>query len=156
LPNTVIVRVEGIQELWDALNIIDRAMRGRMIRNAVKMACKPLRDVMATMAPMDTRSLRDSIAFKVWFKDGIAVGLVGPSKRGKGMRLRNGEMISPTRYAHFLEFGTSKMAARPFMRPAFDVTRGYMEHAMVDSLWQDLWALARNAEQYKVLAQHYA
>jgi HK97 gp10 family phage protein len=23
-------------------------------------------------------------------------------------------------YAHFVEFGTSKMAARPFMRPAFE------------------------------------
>ena len=33
-------------------------------------------------------------------------------------------------YGAFVEFGTSKMAARPFMRPAFETRRDYAIEAM--------------------------
>ena len=42
----------------------------------------------------------------------------------KGLRLQNPNIKLPTRYAHFIEWGTSKMAPKPFMRPAWDTAGG--------------------------------
>lgn len=46
----------------------------------------------------------------------------------KGKKYRNqgkkGNLSQDAWYARFVEFGTSKMAARPFMRPAFEAKKG--------------------------------
>ncbi|HLR91835.1 MAG TPA: HK97-gp10 family putative phage morphogenesis protein [Atopostipes sp.] len=41
-------------------------------------------------------------------------------------------------YGFFLEMGTSKMRAQPFMGPAFNRSKGQIERAMADSLRQVL------------------
>lgn len=48
---------------------------------------------------------------------------VGPMKRG-------GTPSTDPFYWRFVEFGTSKMAARPFLRPAFDAKRNEIIEAM--------------------------
>lgn len=37
-------------------------------------------------------------------------------------------------YAHFVEYGTSRMAAKPFMRPAFDQNKGRAVDAIKDRI----------------------
>lgn len=37
-------------------------------------------------------------------------------------------------YGYMLEYGTSKMAAQPFMGPAFNQSKGKMQQAMADSI----------------------
>lgn len=41
-------------------------------------------------------------------------------RKGKSKPIK----ASPSRYAHFIEFGTEKMPAEPFMRPALDTQGG--------------------------------
>jgi HK97 gp10 family phage protein len=41
-------------------------------------------------------------------------------------------------YASYVEFGTSKMAAQPFLRPAFDEAEAAALSAIVDSVTKNL------------------
>lgn len=41
-------------------------------------------------------------------------------------------------YARFLEFGTSKMAARPFLRPAYDAAQAKAAKAVSDRMTQEV------------------
>jgi HK97 gp10 family phage protein len=50
-------------------------------------------------------------------------------------------------YWWFLEFGTSKLAARPFLRPAFDTTKDAQLAAMRKRMKAGLAAAARKIEQ---------
>lgn len=51
---------------------------------------------------------------------------IGPSQQGPAFR------------AHFLEFGTSKMSAQPFMRPAFEVSKSKIEQIMAEEIRKGL------------------
>ena len=59
-------------------------------------------------APVDTGRLRASITEELARDDGGLVERIG----------------SDVSYAAFQEFGTSKMAARPYLRPALDAVQG--------------------------------
>ena len=60
------------------------------------------------LAPVDTGRLRSSIAMEIGTDNGDVVVRVGTN----------------VHYAPYLEFGTRRMTARPFMRPALDAIRG--------------------------------
>lgn len=42
-------------------------------------------------------------------------------------------------YAHMVEFGTARQAARPFLRPAFDTRRQAAQAVMADRIWEAVW-----------------
>lgn len=88
-----------------------------------------------------TRALYNSIEFSMNYNNGrgrvgvttgsttglfaAGTGVAGELKRRtiKGIVIGSGasaRLIKPSRYAHFLEFGTHKMPAEPFMIPAAD------------------------------------
>lgn len=50
-------------------------------------------------------------------------------------------------YAHFVEFGTSKMSARPFMRPAFEAKKVAAVSAIKDYLQQRIPAEVEKARR---------
>jgi HK97 gp10 family phage protein len=64
--------------------------------------------------PVDTGFLRDS-AFMQISEDDVEIGFEAP-------------------YASYVEFGTYKMAAQPFLRPAFDEMEDEALSAIVDSV----------------------
>ena len=61
----------------------------------------------ASLSPVDTGLLRKSITHRVIDRKGFPVGQVGTN----------------VEYAPFQEFGTSKMAAQPFLMPALNKSR---------------------------------
>jgi HK97 gp10 family phage protein len=67
-------------------------------------------------APVDTGSLRDS----------VRVERGGEGKQWRQVRVRAGGYITNpetgklVNYSNFVEFGTSRMGAQPFMRPAWE------------------------------------
>jgi HK97 gp10 family phage protein len=48
-------------------------------------------------------------------------------------------------YGRFLEFGTAKMAARPFLRPAFDARSGEALGIFMDRLRENIERARRRA-----------
>lgn len=86
------------------------------------------------LAPVDKGQLRGSIMWKGTKKSG---GLTDGSKLT--VRPKSGYIVgSATEHAVYQEFGTRKMSAQPFLRPAIDIiTRGVtaskaMAKAMLD------------------------
>lgn len=66
--------------------------------------------------------LRNTISHKVFVKDGEATGIV----------------YAPMEYAIHQEFGTSKMKARPFLRPALRKNKAQIKKALIDALQKKL------------------
>lgn len=86
---------------------------------ALKKAAKPLRDRIEIAAPEVTGEFVKTLAvrktkFKNFGEHQVIVGF----KKG-----RDGNGPLKGFIAHFHEFGTSKMPAKPFMRPADEYTR---------------------------------
>lgn len=64
--------------------------------------------------PVDTGRLRASINSRVETENNDIVGIVG----------------TVVEYAPFVEFGTSKMSAKPFLFPALEMKKGEVEEAL--------------------------
>jgi len=101
------IDVDGIDDVLREFDRFDRESRENL-RKAVRRNANALRKAIRGRAPVDTGNLRNSIRAK-YEKDGFGAD-VGPT-RPKGS------------HAHLLEFGTVKMAAKPFITPAAEEQR---------------------------------
>jgi len=81
---------------------------------ALQIAAQIVLDVAQSLCPVDTGNLRDSAYMKASGND-VEFGF---------------EAI----YASYVEFGTYKMEAQPYLRPAIDGTMGEVEQALADYL----------------------
>lgn len=71
---------------------------------------------------------------------GVLAGNIETTRAGK-LRVR---VTSKAGYSSALEFGTSKMAARPFMRPARDKMRPQIEKLLADAVTKQVKASKRS------------
>ena len=83
------------------------------------------------LAPVDTGNLKGSLS---WTVGGEAGGLTSPATADQGVRTTSetdtAYLGSNILYAIFQEYGTSKMAAQPFLIPAFDARKKYTPEIM--------------------------
>lgn len=82
-----------------------RAAAARIAEREAALRANNIRNDAVAAAPVDTGRLRQSI---------------GLQKRGEG-HYRVGTNVE---YAPYVEYGTRRMAAQPFMRPALERNRG--------------------------------
>lgn len=125
-------QVKGLEALSQRVELLKRDIAYKGGRFALRKAAQMLRDEAKEnalrMDDSDTgRSIADNIAerwngrlFKrtgdLGFRVGVLKGAVLP-KKGEKPDFSTG---APTPHWRLLEFGTEKMAARPFMRPAIE------------------------------------
>ena len=126
-----VVRIEGLDELKRKLAEVPKAMRKRVLRNALAAGAREVRDVAKRNAPVMTlgTSLKAPYRKPGTVKQAIRVrtskadrraGDVGvfvnvrPAKSGQ----RGAKNPNDPFYWRFLEFGTRKMPARPFLQRA--------------------------------------
>jgi len=126
-----VVRIEGLDELKRKLAEVPKAMRKRVLRNALAAGAREVRDVAKRNAPVMTlgTSLKAPYRKPGTVKQAIRVrtskadrraGDVGvfvnvrPAKSGQ----RGAKTPNDPFYWRFLEFGTKKMPARPFLQRA--------------------------------------
>jgi HK97 gp10 family phage protein len=86
-----------------------KAADGSRVRYRVRVVAK----TETSWTARNPGTLRDSIYTKVRWKNGVCLGFVKA-----GFDRKRGEGDPNAFYAPFVEYGTKKMAARPFMRPA--------------------------------------
>lgn len=90
-----------------------------MLNEAVVKAAKPFEDYAVGAAPVDSGGLARSITIRRMRRaeDGAYASVrIGPAW---SVHAKQGVV----EYGRFHEYGTSKMAAHPFLRPAFDAGR---------------------------------
>lgn len=129
------IRIEGDERLLRQLRALDARTRGRILASIVEAAAKPITVVAQQKAPRAAvhrtgdkrppKPLADSIRYEMLKKGAnVATAGVGPTK--------------DVWYAHFNEFGTVKMAAQPFLRPAYDEKRASTVEQMRRGLRQQI------------------
>jgi HK97 gp10 family phage protein len=121
MSDTFDFEVKGFDEVQEALKSMPGALARKILRNALIPAAKLWRDEMAQRAP---RLINVKTA-----TNPKQVRIPGDLARHIGMQvsvnsdLQGTVKVGPTKrvfWASFLEFGTSKMRAQPFIRPTFE------------------------------------
>lgn len=146
------MEVQGLRELQISLRALPPKVQGRAARGALMAGAKLIRD-RARMTHTwrdDTGFLRENIIMfsarkgDHGYADQVLVGVrkrrvKRPSKAGaaalarKRQRSRGKKVVAPY-YWRFLEFGTSRMPARPFLRPAFESEKANAVRAITERL----------------------
>lgn len=85
-----------------------------LARAAVQKSSADIKRDGKLFAPVDTGFLRNSITYETQVSDAAAEGEIGPTAS----------------YGAYVEFGTSRMAPRAYMGPAFDRHAGEFEQAI--------------------------
>lgn len=112
-----------------AISNMARTLDGKGLENAVQAAGNVILKEVESRAPVRTGALKASIRNLGYRKTGQARSVISVSNSKKyGLR----------HYAVFLEFGTSNMASKPFMRPAFDVAEPQALEAFTRALNTEL------------------
>ncbi len=128
-------KLKGVAELQDQLTeILGVELGVKALAVAARKAFAPVLETAKSLVPVDSGALRDSLKLTVKKNGGgdtvIMVGLKisGPA-RPKGIdaiaakyagHFGGGEGLKPARRWHWIELGTAKRSAHPFLRPALD------------------------------------
>lgn len=124
------ISLEGIDAIIERLNTIN-ANINKLTNSALKQGAIPvLADAKSTSSFHDrSGTLREGLKIStVKTSNGIKFILVGIDKSDN----------SKIFYGKFLEFGTSKMPARPFLSPAFESNKAYVNEIIKRTLKEGL------------------
>lgn len=136
------IQVSGLRELGQKMHGLGDKVAKQLARRATGKAANVIKKAaiqkVVTNPSIETGSLRDAIIAKKLGKSEsrdtsahiVAVRIRGSRRKSKGKARK--QATAP--YAPLVEFGTVKMQAEPFMRPAFDNNKQRALDVMVDTL----------------------
>lgn len=132
------VKIEGLEALKDALRELPERVARNALRAAVSAGAAEIRNEARNLAPVDTGEMKRDIQIKRERDDrGVLSARYSVFVRsGKKSRLvgKGRNVGKDSFYWRFVEFGTAKMAAHPFMRPAFEHKKEVAVQAIQDKL----------------------
>ena len=141
------IKIEGLKELSDVMGQLPGTVAKRVLANAVRRSALMIKERAAELAP---EAVADTVTGKLKhlkgsLKRSISIAAVrqGPPAterkfavyaQSSGRRGSKVESNGPKDgwYAHFVEFGTVKMAKQPFMRPAFEELKLAAKDKMIE------------------------
>lgn len=115
----VSVELHGFEELAKKLAEFSDSVAKRLAKSAMKRAMRPVLETAKSLCPVSEDGshgkppgyLRDSLT--------VATGS-GKGKITARVQSRKGAFVPGEYYGGYIEYGTHKMAARPFLRPSLD------------------------------------
>lgn len=150
-----LVKITGLNETVAALKRLPTELSGKNggpVRSALFQSAKLMRDSAVQHAPADTGNLKQNI---IAVRDrnprasGVSERYIVTVRRGK----RQGRSVFSSQrrqsrgayYAHFVEFGTEKQEAQPFLRPAFEENKNPAVTVFADTFRKRVAAATRKA-----------
>lgn len=124
------IELEGVDEILNRLQQIGNNI-SRLENKALKNAAQPVLDDAKSSNSFNDRSgnLRKGLKISnIKNKEGVKYVLVGVDKSDN----------SKIYYGKFLEFGTSKMSAKPFMQPAYEKNKDNIQKTIAETLKEGL------------------
>jgi HK97 gp10 family phage protein len=118
MADSVTMEISGLKELADKMRAMGPDINRKVLRSAVGAAAGLVRDQAKATNPDDT-GRTDRALYAKFIKEKSAdhqVTYYVGVRSGKGERKKNRDAW----YWRLVEFGTAKLPARPFMRPAFE------------------------------------
>ena len=153
-----LVKVEGLTELAKALRELPDRVAKNGLRVSVYAGAKVIRDEARLRAPKATESLGPNQPPPGTLKRSVIMKHIPELssltrqtffvtvRHGKKYRKqgKKGNLSQDAWYWRFVEFGTRKMRARPFLRPALEAKRRDAVQAMKERLAERLELEAKN------------
>jgi HK97 gp10 family phage protein len=139
---TLGLSVTGGEALAKQLRKLAVSVRKKALLGVLKTAAVPIQGRAAELAPLDPVGevhLKESIAVSVANQIGTQAG----GQWAASDEFQAAVAIGPTRkafYGLYLEYGTVKMGAKPFLRPAFDYGTDRTLTLIREGLWELLEA----------------
>jgi HK97 gp10 family phage protein len=144
----VTVKVAGLATLGDALRSMGADMLLKTARRMTNAGAQVVKKRAIAKAPQSAQvhqlgRRKDQVVNPGNLKRNIVVRRIRPRTPGRedytvGVRHGSGKAPRDAFYWRFIEFGTVKMGARPFLRPAFDGGKGEAVEAMADRGRRDI------------------
>lgn len=158
MADSVTVKLEGFAELAAALRELPERVARNGLRAAVNAGATVIKKEAMARAPEDTGALRANMyqkqrreesgpmvqTFYVGVRSGVAKYAKSAANRRAGTAGKPYRNAGSTFYWRFLEFGTSKLPARPFMRPAFELRKNDAVEAIGKKLDERIQKHARD------------
>ncbi|GAA5124663.1 HK97 gp10 family phage protein [Luteolibacter yonseiensis] len=151
--------IKGVKQLIRNLDDLPDALRKSAETAVLRAGAVPIRKAAKRFAgnSKDTGLLQKSISLSVKTVRGEKSARVGPRKGMRQMVTRTDkrtgkqfqEKADPSNYSHLVEYGTSHSAAKPFIRPAIDTSKGEVLNAMATGLDTHLTRVAARAARKK-------
>lgn len=136
----VTFKVTGLRELERALSTLKKATAKAVAQRALLKAAQPMADDARQRAPDDPAT--GGFDLHTTVRTG--------KKTTRGARHRKESEVEVffgprSRHAQLQEFGTSKMAAQPYMRPAWDAGKMQALETIKDEMWNEIAKAAKRA-----------
>ena len=121
------VQIKGLDALAKALKELPDRVAKNGLRAAVYAGAKVIRDEAKLQAPVATGTMKRAVILKQIpeLSNKNKQTFFVTVRQGKKYRKqgKKGNLSQDAWYWRFVEFGTVKMSARPFLRPAFDMKK---------------------------------
>lgn len=136
MVNSVSVKVDGLRELGERMKGLKEDVNTRIARAATAAGAVVIRNAAQQKVPVDTGNLKKNIIVKRLPKgeSSLTSEHIVTVRQGKLTKKQKDKGLQDAYYGKFVEYGTAKMPARPYMRPAFDQNKEKAVQAIKDRI----------------------
>lgn len=125
-PKAFSIDVEGAPELARTLATMEPRVAKKLTRKAMREASKLVKDDAKRRVPVDSGKLKRAIVVRALKRS--------RSRFGTQVQTKDGFFKGDSFYGGFIELGTKKMPARPYLRPALYDNEAKVRQKFVESL----------------------
>ena len=136
MAKTITVKVDGLADLGKRMQTLSADVSNRIARAATAAGAVVIRKAAQQKVAVDTGNLKKNIIVKRIPKgeSTLTSQHIVTVRKGKLTAKQKGTGLKDAYYGQFVEFGTAKMPAQPFLRPAYDESKREAVEAIKDRI----------------------